>query len=78
MAKSRQQKRQEMRKGTAKTDNSMWVYGIITLILAVFIGVFAYFTANSQNNQTPTQTAIEYHKEPQVTGEHEQVVFITA
>lgn len=75
MAKSRQQKRQEMRKGTVKKENSMWIYGIITLVLAVLIGVLVYFIANSQETQTPTQTAVVYHKEPQLTGEHDQVVF---
>ena len=83
MAKSRQQLRQEKRKGTAKTNSTWWVYVVIAAILVAVIGVMVYFavkpdnsnTSNSENSAQSESGQIVYHKEPQVEGEHEKALF---
>ena len=90
MAKSRQQIRQEQRKGVKKTDSRWWIYAVIAVALVAVIGVMVYFAVKPENSyststngeNTETETAVQneseqvvYHKEPQVEGEHEKAVF---
>ena len=88
MAKSRQQLRQEKRKGGNKTSSLWWVYAIIAVVLVAAIGVMVYFAVKPDNSYTTSsngessETAVQnepeqivYHKEPQVEGEHEKAVF---
>lgn len=79
MEKSRQQKRQEMRKGK-KQGNDLWIYAVIAVVLVAIIGVCVYFAADwDKNEEIPNNQEVqetpEFDKEPQVEGEHDQVVF---
>ena len=80
MAKSRQQLRQEMRKGNGKnTNNNSWLWILITVILVLAIAIGAYFaTRNSEtdNQAIQNQSDILFDKEPNVNGEHDRVKFV--
>lgn len=84
MAKSRQQLRQEMRKGKGKNkNNSSWLWIIVTVILILAIAIGAYFaTGGGETETTGTQNQavdsadIAFDKEPNVKGEHDRVKFI--
>ncbi len=90
MAKSRQQIRQEQRKGANKQSSKSWIYVVIAVVLVAVIGIMVYFavkpenayttSSNGENAQSDTAmqndpNQLEYHKEPQVEGEHEKAVF---
>lgn len=87
MAKSRQQIRQEMRKGkpVKNNKNTVWI-AVITVVLVAAIIALAYFavsggkeTANegqnttTTDNQTPETENIAFDMEPNVTGDHKKV-----
>lgn len=83
MAKSRQQLRQEMRKGKNKNKSTLWIWIVVTIILALAIGVGAYFATRGgetqepiTQNQTATTSDVIFDKEPKVSGEHDRVKFV--
>ncbi len=84
MAKSRQQLRQEMRKGKGKNkNNSSWLWIVITVILIAVIGIGAYFATRSgetneqgAQNQIADGSDVTFDKEPNVKGEHDRVKFV--
>lgn len=91
MAKSRQQIRQEQRKGkgSAKQNSNVWIYTVIAVVLVAVIGIMVYFAVKPQNaslsssdeiseTDSTAQTEngdVAFHKEPKVSGEHEKAVF---
>lgn len=91
MAKSRQQLRQEQRKGVNKQNSKSWIYVIVAVILVAVIGIMVYFavkpdktyTTSSNGSNSETDNALqnetiqaEFHRAPQVEGEHDKALFV--
>ena len=86
MAQSRQQIRQQQRKGGGNNKSDAWIYVVIGFFLAATIAVIVFFavkpsketaslTGDTAVSSPADTTQQEFHKEPQVKGEHEKAVF---
>ena len=83
MAKSRQQKRQELRKGKSK-DKGLWIYALVAIVLTIIVGVSVYLstrpktftTSGGETGQTENiGPAIIEYEEDEIPKEHIQAEF---
>ena len=73
MAKTRQQKRQELRKGKGKEkDQGLWIWALVAVVLTVAIGVGVFLGTKPETAANPTEsefTSQSGEEEPEVLEE---------